>query len=302
MIVILVSLELLFRGIPNEYTFKKDYLDLHSNEIETLILGNSHNYYGLNPAYFNDYNTFNAAFTVQRTYFDLEILKKYEKNFEHLTTVILPIVPMELFFKPIQETSVVFNPSIHKYRIYYDLEIPFVYGDYFEISSKIFRLRSMSRTIISYYFEDKDQVKCSELGWGTNYNWQNSNDLEGTGRITAKQHDFIAYGLNEQSKGIEYNTGILESIIEWCNERNINLLLYTPPVYESYRRGVDSSREEIAFDILHDLALKYDNCTYESFYDDTNFMEKDFFDADHLSDLGAEKLSKMMDERVHNLN
>ena len=79
MIVILVSLELLFRGIPNEYTFKKDYLDLHSNEIETLILGNSHNYYGLNPAYFNDYNTFNAAFTVQRTYFDLEILKKYKK-------------------------------------------------------------------------------------------------------------------------------------------------------------------------------------------------------------------------------
>ena len=33
----------------NDYLVKKEYLDTHSNEVETLILGSSHSYYDINP-------------------------------------------------------------------------------------------------------------------------------------------------------------------------------------------------------------------------------------------------------------
>ena len=51
-IVIAIIMEILLRNIPNDYLFKKKYLDEYSSEIETLILGSSHSLYGFNPEYF----------------------------------------------------------------------------------------------------------------------------------------------------------------------------------------------------------------------------------------------------------
>ena len=43
-LVIAIIMEILIRDIPNDYQLKKEYLNNHANEIETLILG-SYNYF-----------------------------------------------------------------------------------------------------------------------------------------------------------------------------------------------------------------------------------------------------------------
>jgi len=297
-LLLLVIIEVLYRDIPNVYKYKKKYLDNHSNEIETLILGNSHNYYGINPIYFSKYNTFNASYIVQRTFFDFEILKKYENNFKKLKTVILPIIPMELFFKKIENTGISFNPSIHKYRIYYDLKLPIKYGNYFEVTSKMFRLKIGLSDIYNYLVKNKDLMTTTELGWGYNFYSKDAKDLERTGEHMAKQHTDISYPMNELSTGIKYNIDILESILKWCQKRNIQLFLYTPPIYESYRKKINPNREELAFRSLKEITSKYKICTYTNLYDNLDFNENDYYDADHLSEIGAEKLSKIINKKI----
>lgn len=43
------------------------------------------------------------------------------------------------------------------------------------------------------------------------------------------------------------------------------------------------------------LPLNYENCTYVNMINDSTFIAKDFFDADHLSEIGAKKLSIKLD-------
>ena len=68
-------LEVLLRNIPNDYSQKKEYLDENSSEIETLILGSSHSFYGLNPKYFSS-KTFNASHISQSLNYDYKIINK----------------------------------------------------------------------------------------------------------------------------------------------------------------------------------------------------------------------------------
>ena len=45
-------LEIAIRNIPNDYKLKQKYLQQNTAEINTLILGSSHTYYGLKPNLF----------------------------------------------------------------------------------------------------------------------------------------------------------------------------------------------------------------------------------------------------------
>ena len=40
------------------------------------------------------------------------------------------------------------------------------------------------------------------------------------------------------------------------------------------------------------IASEYDNCVYVNLISDNRFNDKDFFDADHLTEIGAKKFSK----------
>ncbi len=95
-LIIGIALEFLLREIPNQYTLKDNYIATSSRKIETLVLGSSHTYYGVNPEYFTK-PCFNLANISQSLNFDLELLKKHENEFSNLKTVIIPISYFSLF-------------------------------------------------------------------------------------------------------------------------------------------------------------------------------------------------------------
>jgi hypothetical protein len=98
-VIIAIPMEYMLRQIPNDYKYKKNYLDKHSNEIQTLILGTSHAFYGIDPIYFST-NTFNASNVSQSLRFDFEILKKYQNEFANLETIVLAISYHSLLCTP----------------------------------------------------------------------------------------------------------------------------------------------------------------------------------------------------------
>lgn len=285
-------MEILLRNTPNDYLFKKQYLDKHSSEIETLILGSSHSFYGINPEYFSS-NTFNASHISQSLNYDFEILKKYQEQFKNLKTIILPISYFTLFGKLEAGSE---SWRVKNYIIYYDLNSSKSLIDYSEVLSN--RINVNVKRIASYYVLGNSTISCTDLGWGTSYNSKNARDLAETGKTAAMRHT-REINSDKYQQIFQENIFNLESIIQWSNKNNVKILLLTPPAFKTYRQNLNQEQLKITINTTSDICSKYDNCIYDNLLSDTNFVATDFYDADHLSEIGAKKLSVLQNERIN---
>ena len=55
-ILLLAILEYTYAALENDYSYKADHLSKSENTYETIILGSSHSYYGINPQLFDNSN------------------------------------------------------------------------------------------------------------------------------------------------------------------------------------------------------------------------------------------------------
>ena len=289
-------MEILLRNIPNDYEFKKEYLDKYSPEIETLILGSSHSFYGFNPVYFTN-KTFNASHISQSLNYDFEIIKKYDYDFKQLKTIVLPISYFTLFTKLDAGTE---SWRVKNYILYYGLKTSNSYTDYTEVLSSKFNVNL--KRLVSYYIISESAISCTNLGWGTNYKSENARDLIESGKTAAIRHSQDINDINDiKCKNIlRDNELTLSSIIAWCKNRNIRIVLLTPPAFKSYRKNLIETQLNVTIEIAKRIDLDNNNCIYLNLLNDSNFVAKDFYDADHLSEIGAEKLSKLINEKINN--
>lgn len=287
-----ILMEILLRNTPNDYLFKKQYLDNHSSEIETLILGSSHSFYGFNPEYFSS-NTFNASHISQSLNYDFEILKKYQDKFQNLKTIVLPISYFTLFGKLEAGSE---SWRVKNYVIYYGMNSSKSLIVYSEVLSN--RINVNFKRMVSYYLLSNSTISCSNLGWGTNYNSKNAKDLIESGKTAAKRHTRDDINSYKYQEIFNDNKLILNSIIQWCKKNNINVLLLTPPAFETYRQNLNSEQLNTTINTTSEICSKYDNCIYLNLLSDTNFVSRDFYDADHLSEIGAKKLSELINEKI----
>jgi len=294
-IIIALLMEVLLRLIPNDYRFKKKYLDAHSGEIETLILGSSHSFYGIDPVYFSE-NTFNASYNSQSLNYDYEILKKYQDRFENLKTVVLPVSYFTLFGKLEDGPD---KWLIKNYILYYRINTSRKFSDHTEILSNKFNVNL--RRLVSYYIKGNTNSISSGLGWGTAYKSENAQDLTETGKTTALRHTRKDIESIKYTEIIKDNILVLNTIIKWCKNRHVKVILFTPPAYETYREFLNTKQLIATFNIVNELDAKYDNCIYINLLSDPTFIARDFYDSDHLSEIGAKKLSKIFDDRITDL-
>lgn len=285
-------MEFLLRNVPNDYLYKKEYMDLHSAEIETLILGSSHSFYGLNPAYFSS-KTFNASHISQSLNYDFAIIQKYQTNLGNLKTIILPISYFTLFYN-LEESSESWR--MKNYVIYYEINSaePLIYHS--EVLSN--RMFVNTRRLVSYYILGKPQTFSTDLGWGTNYKSDNAGDLYVTGKKAASIHSKKDINTVENRIIFQNNINIFNNIVQYCKDRNVSLIVLTPPAYITYRQNLNTEQLEATFDSINRITLSYEGCTFLNLLSDTSFLAKDFFDADHLSEIGAEKLSTLINEKI----
>ncbi|MEW4924991.1 hypothetical protein [Algibacter sp. 2305UL17-15] len=284
-------LEIILRQIPNDYKFKASYLDQNASKIECLILGSSHSFFGANPAYFSK-NTFNASHVSQSIDYDYEILKTYSHKFKKLNTIYLPMSSFTLYEK-LKNIDEYWRCKMY-YRSY-GIKKDFTTKDYFESTGDL-KINITKAT--DYVFKKKDNRISSKLGWAKTYKSENAKDLIETGKIAAQRH---YYDIGSQTSKLEFidNKTILKDIIKWSKLKDINVVLFTPPAYKSYRENMNKEQLEMTVRAANNIANTFDNCMYINFMADTSFTAKDFYDADHLSEIGAKKLSGKLNA-IHN--
>ncbi|MCW3117135.1 MAG: hypothetical protein JWM28_1217 [Chitinophagaceae bacterium] len=287
-----ISLELLLRRIPNDYLYKKEYLDRNSRQIRVLFLGNSHVYYDINPE-FMKVNSFNASHISQPFNYDLEILKKYEGKWDSLKYIVLPVDYISLCFR--LENSVE-KWRIKNYTLYYGIENSSKIADYTESLSN--KLMPNLERCYRYYIKGRHNINltCSLLGWGTNYNSTNKQDLVFSGKTASLRH------LSNDTLNIEKNLVDLKSILDFTKAKNIKVILYTSPTYISYLQNFAPVLLNKTLHAVSRVAANYPNAVYFSFQNDKSFVENDYYDADHLNEFGAKKLTIKMDSLVNSLD
>lgn len=285
------GIESALRYIPNDYKYKKEYLDDNSNDIETLILGNSHAYFGISPVYFTN-NTFNAGYVSQSLDYDFEILSKYHNDLKSLKTVVLTISYPTLY------TSLRLGSEswrVKNYVIYYELDVSNKIADFSELLS--LKLRDNFYNLVEYYIKQKTPIYCDEFGWGTTYNSKDALPLTETGKPAAMRQS-VDISQKKVMEEFKNNIAILNSIIEFCNDKKLRLILITLPAFKTYRENLNSEQLNTTIRTVSELASNYNNCDYYNLIGDSNFIEKDFYDADHLSEIGAKKISKFISSKI----
>ena len=273
-------MEMLLRNIPNDYKYKKEYLDNNSKEIEILFLGSSHTYYGINPEFISE-NAFNAGHISQTIDLDYKILKKYENNWNKLKCIVILIDYFTLFSRL---SSGIEYWRIKNYNIYYKMNLSNNLSDNSELLSVNFR--SNLKRIASFYIFNNTPVSCSKLGFGENHK-KNKNLIE-TGKSAAKRH--TEKDLSELQESIR----IINSILKMASKNNAKVIFYTSPAYRTYISNLNKNQLNLTINTIKKLSDNKDNCLYVNFLNNSSFLAEDFRDADHLNKKGAKKLTKQL--------
>ena len=294
LIVLLIVLEFLLQNIPNDYSYKKTYLDQHASEIETLILGSSHTYYGLNPIYFTS-STFNASHISQSYNYDLAIFKKKLFDFKNLKTVILPLSYFSLYGK-LEEGSESWR--VKNYVLYYGFDNFKSISAHSEVLSHEFKINV--ERMLSYYKDKKSAITCSKLGWGVRDEFLKQNDLTESGETGALRHTQEDLNSEKNIRIFKENQIILQNFINDCSDKNLKIIFVTLPAYKSYREHLNSKQLDVTLQTVVHFDKKYDNVNYLNFLSDSRFTSEDFQDADHLSATGATKLSQIVNNIIEN--
>ncbi len=277
--------------IPNVYTYKKNYLDSNSNKIKILILGNSHSYCGCNPEFIQQ-NAFNAAYFSQSINFDAEILENYINRADSLKYILLPIDYYSLYNR--------LEYGSESYRVkYYIMDYGFKFPEFYFSTLNIFNnplSLNFKRLWWIYYkrntFDLISDRPCDRLGYFKPV--QKFVDLKISGKTAAERHkknsnDFLGDNFLEFQK-----------IIHFCKKKKVKLILFTPPAYKYYIDAFDKNTFEKVAKIGSSFEKNNSNVVYYNFINDTSFRKEDYFDADHLNENGAKKLTIKLNNIISN--
>lgn len=282
-----VSSEILLRKIPNDYVLKRKFLDNYSDSIKVLFLGSSHAFYGVNPAYFSS-KSFNASYPSQTLNYDFEILKKYRNNWKDLECIAIPISYFSLF---VSFDTGIESWRVKNYNIYYGMNMSNKFVDNTEALSN--KLSVNLDRLYSYYVCGNSNISCSSLGWGIDFNSKNKKDLNKTGKQAAKRHS------TKDNRYLTANINTLKAIIEFAKNRGVRVLLYTPPAYHTYSENLNSTQLSQTISTVKNIGREYNNVVYVNFLTDPSFLAADFFDADHMDEVGAKKLTHKIDVLIN---
>ena len=128
--------------------------------------------------------------------------------------------------------------------------------------------------------------------WFSNPDTKSSMTLDDSGKERVRFF-YMRNGNNLYSNiGLDYSSLKLTSIIELCQKKKVNVFLFVPPVFTSFRKHYPDSLEKETFCFLDSISKVNENCFYFNFYNNSLFKKIDFRNADHLSKSGAEKTLK----------
>lgn len=280
LLLVLVPLgagEIYVRSLPNPAKSKHAYLSRHAGEVETLVLGSSHTYYGLCPELLGPH-AYSAAQVSQTWKYDEWVLRHYP--FGRLRRVVLPVSDFS-FYEELEDGAEWYLAT--RYRLYMDCDVhPRLSAYGWEFTA----FRTFCEKLRSLW--QPPRMAWSRTGQGLEYtlaarpaDWDN-----GAARAAHNVYaDFAHAPANERRIG---------RIADFCSSRGATLWLVSTPLTPSYRAHQSARQTRDTQRRLERFLKAHPEVRYLDFRADPLFTPRDFYDADHLNRQGAAKLSRRL--------
>lgn len=277
-ILFLAGLEEYMRSLPNSYRDKDEWMQGNASSVEILVLGNSHGLFGIKPDCLSK-KAYNLCNVSQIFEYDEYLLRRYIGKMLSLTDVILIADNSNFFDLPFEQTDEWFR-CIY-YRLYMDYPKHSLYSKYGLEISNIPALKKKMQ------FGHRDA--CDEYGWNTAYTLANRD----TSALSLDACREAAFGHRCRDWAVaEDNRRTLGRIVDLCRTHDVRLILVQAPVMKAYYENID--HRQLLF--LKKSCIGGNGVVVADYSQDARFGYDDFFDADHLSDVGARKWSRILNE------
>ena len=286
-----LALEVFYRQAPNNYSYKDQQLQKVAPFTKTLIMGDSHAFYGINPVYFKD-PTFNLSNISQSLLTDELLLEKHIANLPALKTVFINISYFTLSAK---ENAL--ESNWRKYFYYHSMGIraPSIsFWNPKRYSMALIQRFDKSIDLVQQYYKNHTIVSATPLGYGKQDMSNVVQDKEAISVVIANKHE-------DNSLDFKHNTARLQRIIALCKKYGVGVVLLEMPVYPAYYNLLDTEKKEKIKSVLHELSGVNDTVFYLDLSTSPLFEKQDVRDADHLTNSGAKKCSILLNRYIQDI-
>lgn len=287
LIVVWAATELFYRLVPNNYTVKNNSIEQNYSQCETLIFGNSHAFYGLNPAEFDD-KAFNLANVSQTLFFDRLLFFKHADKMPKLKNIIITVEYSSLS----QRDD---HPELEWRKYFYESQMGLHTGSISPFDIKKYSMALVPRFSITLeafkqYTQQGTLAECGPNGWAPKIGVNNQYNNPEMGKNIVQKHE-------EGAVAFDVNLKRLNDIIQACKAKNIKVFIVTMPVTSHYANAVTITKLNNI--IQHCKAFTNSkDIFYLNLFKDERFNNTDFYDTDHLNTKGAAKCSKIVSDFI----
>lgn len=281
--------EYYLRRIPNDYSYKNEWLTNQASSVKILCLGGSATFFGIEPELFSD-NAFNAAHVSQSIKYCHFIFTKFIDSMDSLKVLILGVSYSSLVdFGPekgiedwrAKYYSIYYGCKYHRFEPRYNLEI---YNG--------LQLENVANSILG----KANHRTCNDLGRGITEKDQ-SMHWEESGAITAKRHTIANIDTVIWAK----NKRMIEEMIDECSQKNAYVIILTSPTYHTYRENLNPEQLKRMVECCKCYEKQHNNVYYLNLLADDRFQPDEFYDANHLNEYGALKLTRILQQTIDSL-
>ena len=279
-----LALEVFYRQVPNNYSYKDQQLQKVAPDVQTLIMGDSHAFYGINPVYFKDL-TFNLSNISQSLLTDELLLEKHIANLPALKTVFINISYFTLSAK---DNALESNWRKYFYHHNMGITAPSIsFWNPQRYSMALIQRFDKSMALVQKYHENNTIVNATPLGYGMQDASNIVKDKDAISLVIANKHE-------DASLDFKRNIARLQRIIALCKKYEVAVVLLEMPVYPTYYNLLDTEKKEKIKSVLTTFSGVNDTVFYLDLSTDPLFEKQDLRDADHLTNSGAKKCSEYL--------
>jgi len=284
--------EYFLRKIPDDYSYKNEWLTNKANTVKILVIGSSDSFFGIEPCFFSE-NAFNAAHVSQSIKYDHFIFTKFFNEMDSLKVLVLSVpYGSMLEFGPekgiedwrAKYYSIDYGCKYHRFDLKYNLEI-----------ENGLHLKNVAYSILGKI----NRRTCNDLGRDMDGNLKNrEKNWEQTGAMAAKAQtveniDTIIWTKNKM---------LIEDMINRCGQKHVYVILLTTPTYHTFRENLDPIQLDLMVESCEGFEKQHDNVCYLNLLADDRFQPDDFYDTDHLNEFGAEKLTFILQQVIDSID
>ncbi|WP_200975068.1 hypothetical protein [Echinicola sp. 20G] len=292
MAVILIPMEIYLRD--NTYQAKSNYLVKNKNQIEAIILGPSYEWRAIDPTSL-DIPTASLAHEATAINANIELFEKYAPVLPRLKYVFF-----DLSLGYMENENPDKWEGSHLFNIYYDIKSkrPEL-KDNFLLTANF---RFYFTLFCSHLSNSNNKEKFNEGGFiykpaefndlFAQYDY-NINELEKSGELYKR----IMYQNTINDKVYDKNELLLKNLIDYCKNRNIQMIFISPPKFHLNNKAASQEIIERRDQFLS----KFKNDPNVIFWNYENFMENDpkfFLDDTHLNPKGAEIFTATLNRKI----